>query len=307
MSNPSTDDKPSDLGERLFGKVGMAVVIEVLAGLVIAFLGLQIEFDDGPPDETTSLPDYEPVEDVDPEPVDPIEDEQDQDEEVVEEEPDEPAFDAAVGDCFLNQGSEDAFDLVDSYCDPGAFEVVDVYDGGSTGDCDSVDRSMFGFDPGSGRVLCLSYLHPWGDAYYAESGECVGRGGDSYVIASCDVGNYQVLERLWGGEDANSCSEWEYYNGSLDFPGYIGEQDLLLCMRIVYPDDMGYAQLDNCLYTSGEGNGRTFAFADCSQANAYVTGRTGEYDTAFCGSHGSAYWQSDPFPEHAYTVCWNWL
>ncbi|GAA2268700.1 hypothetical protein GCM10009853_022580 [Glycomyces scopariae] len=306
MTNTPANDKSPDLGDRLFGKVGWAVAVELLASLVLGVLGLDKLFEDpivDPPASTPpsyAVPEIEAtdtwdpgqIETTDPEPV---------------EETTDPVFFANEGDCFLNQGSEDAFDLADSYCDPGAFEVVDVYDGGSTGDCDSVDRSMFGFDPGSGRVLCLSYLHPWGDAYYAESGECVGRGGDSYVIASCDVGNYQVLERLWGGEDANSCSEWEYYNGSLDFPGYIGEQDLLLCMRIVYPDDMGYAQLDDCLYTSGEGNGRTFAFADCSQANAYVTGRTGEYDTAFCGSHGSAYWQSDPFPEHAYTVCWNWL
>jgi hypothetical protein len=79
-------------------------------------------------------------------------------------------------------------------------------------------------------------------------------------------------------------------------------------MRMVYPDDIGYAGVDTCLYASGPDNDLTFEFADCSQSNAYVVGRTGEYDAAgFCGGYGWATWQSADFPEHAYTVCWAWL
>lgn len=309
MTNSSTDTKTfGGLGSRLFDKVGAAVVVEVLAGLVIAVLGLIVQFggDDRPSDTPSSdVPtpsySYEPVTDdgptwtpsPDPLSADPATD---------------PVDVAEEGDCFRNVGTTDEFDLEFSGCGPGAFEVVEVYGGDDPDECDGVYRSSFGYAPGSGSVLCLSYLHPWGDAYWAEPGECVGRGGDTYVIAACSAGNYQVLERLWGGEDSNSCSEWEYYNGSLDFPGYIDSQDMLLCMRMVYPDDIGYAGVDTCLYASGPDYDLTFEFADCSRSNAYVVGRAGEYDAiGFCDGYGWATWQSADFPEHAYTVCWAWL
>ncbi|GAA1689128.1 hypothetical protein GCM10009830_40870 [Glycomyces endophyticus] len=307
MTDSSTDTKPpGDAASRMFDKVGMAVVIEVLAGIVIAVFGLVFQFGghgepptptrDPTPPFSTPITDWPSASPTDWPPT-------------TEAAVTNPYADVEVGDCFTNAGSTDAFDLAYSDCDPGAFEVVEIYGGDDGDDCDGVDRSMFGHAPGYGSVFCLSYLHPWGDAYYAESGECVTRlDDDTYTTTDCAPGDLQVLETFWGEEGSYSCSEWEYYNSSLDFPGYIDDQDLLLCMRIVYPDDMGFAEVDDCLYTSGSGDDRTFEFVDCSQANAYVTGRTGEYnDTAFCGSHGSAYWQSYTFPEHAYTVCWNWL
>ncbi|MCD0445014.1 hypothetical protein LO763_15460 [Glycomyces sp. A-F 0318] len=308
MTDSSTDTKSSGgPGSRLFDKVGMAVVIEVLAGLVIGAFGLVAQFggDDADPSSSGDpTPSYsaEPITDLN------WTAETEPETEPEEEPTTDPVAFASVGDCFWNAGTTDDFELESSGCDPGAFEVVEVYGGDDPDDCDGVHRSSFGYAPGYDSVLCLSYLHPWGDAYYAESGECVGRGGDMYVIADCSAGNFQVLERRWGGEDSNGCSEWEYYNGSLDFPGYIDDQDMLLCMRMVYPDDIGYAEVDTCLYASGPDDDLTFEFADCSRSNAYVAGRTGEYDaTGFCDGYGWATWQSAAFPEHSYTVCWAWL
>lgn len=306
MANPpkSADSADDSLGSRLFGKVGMAILIEVLAGLVIGFLALDFGGQDKPiyePPEPTG----EPVSSDDsPAPPSPFPDETGDEETTTD-----PVAFPDVGDCFTNQGSADDFDLASSDCDSGAFEVVDVYSGGDTDDCDGVYRSVFGYDPGYGAVLCLSYLHPWGDAYYAEPGECVTRLDDgTYATTDCASGDFQVLERFWGEEGSYDCSEWEYYNGSLDFPGYIDGQDLLLCMRIVYPDDIGFAEVDTCLYASGPDDDLHFEFADCSQANVYVTGRTSDYEAYdFCDGYGWATWQSAAFPDRSYTVCWAWL
>lgn len=307
MTNPhngpdQADDSP---GSRLFGKVGMAIVIEVLAGLVIGFLALggedkPIYEPPAPPESTYEpvLPDEEPSQS--PFPTGPEAEETTTDAVAVPE----------VGDCFTNEGTTDVFALESSSCDPGAFEVADVYSGGDTDDCDGVPRSLFSHDPGGGgAILCLTYLHPWGDAYYAEPGECVTLLDDgAYAITDCDPGDYQVLERFWGEEGSYDCSEWEYYNGSVDLPGYIDAQDLLLCMRIVYPDDIGFADVDTCMYASGADDDMHFAFADCSQSNVYVTGRTSDYEAYdFCNGYGWSTWQSTAFPDHSYTVCWAWL
>jgi hypothetical protein len=300
---PSSTDPPGEPpGRRLFSKVGMAIVVEVLAGLVIGFFALGS--DAGPSDtpSTTPTESYR-FETVGDEPGSTYTE--------PESEPEtDPVADAGVGDCFENHGAADDFDLEPSGCDAEAFEVVDVYsDASGVSACDGVDESVFGHDPGYGSVLCLSYLHPWGDAYYAEPGECVTRADDgTYRVAECEPGVFRVLERFWDERDSDRCSEWEHYNGSLDFPGYWDEQDLLLCMRIEYPDDIGSAATDTCLYASGPDGDMRFEFADCSQSNVYVTGRSPEYDhPGFCEGYGWATWRSNVFPDHAYTVCFAWL
>jgi hypothetical protein len=303
-SSSSSGTEGESPAQRLLNKVGMAVVIEVLAGLVIGVLALVFSVDSNG-DTPSSAPTteeapttYWPETEAPPLGV------------ASETElPDDPLADPAIGDCFENYGEVDDFDLEPSGCDAGAFEVVEIYsDVNGTSACDGVDESMFGHDPGYGSVLCLSYLHPWGEAYYAESGDCITRADDdTYLITDCEPGVYRVLETFWDERDSDRCSEWEYYNGSLDFPGYWDEQDLLLCMRIEYPDDMGFATVDHCMYASGSEGDRTFEFTDCDQANIYVTGRTPDYNAQdFCDGYGWATWQSGTFPDYAYTVCWAW-
>ncbi|GAA1689104.1 hypothetical protein GCM10009830_40830 [Glycomyces endophyticus] len=298
------DSEHDDSDSRLFKRLGMAIVIEVLAGLVIGFFAFTFDTEDKPlyePPTAAQTPDAAPSSadtSWSPSPYEPATDE-----------PTDPVATARVGDCFENAGVADDFDLEPSGCDPGAFEVVEVFDGGDVHDCDGVTGSVFGHDPGYGSVLCLHYLHPWGDAYYAAPGDCVTRADDdTYRVTDCDPGDYLVLERFWGEREADRCSEWEYYNGAVEFPGYIAEQDLLLCMRMEYPDDMAFARVDDCMYASGEEGDRTFEFADCSESNVYVTGHTPDYDAqAFCDGYGWATWRSSVFPEYAYTVCWAWL
>jgi hypothetical protein len=227
----------------------------------------------------------------------------------------DPIADAAVGDCFYDYGTETEADLESTSCTDGAFEVVDIYYGTTDLDsCDGVDDlSTSVSSAANDMVLCLSYLYSWGDAYHADPGECVfgSPGEDSYwETIECQTGAFEVLERLTGVADDSGCTESTYYNHSVWFTTSESYLDVTLCMRMIYPDDIGYAGQNDCLSMSGDPDAGTayYEFSDCDAANVYVTGRTDEYDAAwFCGDDGWASWQSGDFPEHAYTVCWRWL
>jgi len=80
--------------------------------------------------------------------------------------------------------------------------------------------------------------------------------------------------------------------------------DVLLCLSMNYPDDAGYATVNECLLKSGN----TFTnIGSCTGSNVVVTGRTSTPDDpAFCGSDGSTYWRPGDYPSFGYTVCWRW-
>lgn len=229
-----------------------------------------------------------------------------------EPEPD-PIADAEIGDCFYDHGDETEADLEPaSYCDSGTFEVVDLHRGTTDLDaCDSADRLSTSVSYAShDLVLCLSYRHSMGDAYHARPGECVfGPDDDTtpWYVIDCQTGAFEVLERLPGEHDMDLCTDSTYYNHAYSFTTSEDYLDVVLCMSMIYPDDMGYASQYDCMRMSGGDADRRFAFADCDSANTYVTGRTGEYNaTGFCGDHGWTTWQSPDFPAHAYTVCWQY-
>ncbi|MCC3764592.1 serine/threonine protein kinase [Glycomyces sp. TRM65418] len=228
--------------------------------------------------------------------------------------PADPVDDAAVGDCFWDYGDEDTADLEPSSCEDGSFEVVEVFHGTTDLDsCDGVDDVSTSVSSSSGDlVLCLSYLHTHGEIYHADVGECVyGRpDGDAWYFIDCRTGAFEVLERLEGESDAEACAESTYFNHWYAFTASESYLDVVLCLSMIYPDDIGYAELDNCMSMTGDPDGgdADYAFSDCDGANVYVTGRTDEYDAGWwCGDDGWSTWRSDDFPDHAYTVCWRYL
>lgn len=234
---------------------------------------------------------------------------------IEEVEPD-PIAEAVVGDCFFNYGTETTPDLEESWgCDEGSFEVVDLYPGSSDlSSCDSVTLADLAVSyPAGDLVLCLSYQHPLGDAYHAQPGECVfGPAEDDspWWVTDCQTGAFRVLERLPGVTDSGSCTEDTYYNHYMGYTTSESYLDVMLCMSFIYPDDAGYATMDNCLYMDGdpESDDTTYTFADCDDSNIYVTGRTDEaWASSFCGNHGWNTWESYDFPIHSYTICWQYL
>jgi serine/threonine protein kinase/type II secretory pathway pseudopilin PulG len=227
----------------------------------------------------------------------------------------DPIADAVVGDCFWDYGDATTADLEPSNCEDGSFEVVDVYhDTTDLGSCDAVDDMTTSVSSSDANlVLCLSYLHPNGEAYHAEVGECVFGPNDSvseWYPIECQEGAFEVLERLEGVNDPASCSESVYYNQNYTFTTSQTYLDVVLCLKMIYPDDMGYATQDDCMSMTGDPEAGTalFYFADCDAANTYVTGRVDEYENLdWCGDDGWSTWYSTDFPDHAYTVCWRYL
>lgn len=316
MTNQATKPNPDDdsAEKPLISKVGMAVLIELLAGAVLGVLGLNFETEQQTPEDpstpygpvgdpsgfgTEDDPDVSIPEDAPEEPVSES-----------EEPPTDPLAAVGIGDCLYNLGTADDLEMEPTDCGPGVFEVVDLFDDAEgLSACDGVTGSLYGYDNGFGWVYCLSYLHPWGDAYYAAEGYCFTTMSDgTYQVTECAAGTVQVMERLWGDRSSDACAEQEYYDGSVVFDGYAAGQDVKLCTRIRYPDDIGYAPVDTCLYASGPEDDMTFEFADCDWANVYVTGRSSAYDDiGMCDGYWWATWQSGAFPEYAYTVCFAWF
>lgn len=231
------------------------------------------------------------------------------------EEVTDPVVDAVVGDCFWDYGDETTADLELSYCEDGSFEVVEIfYDTQDLSSCDSVDDLTTSVSSPTGNlVLCLSFLHANGDAYHAQVGECVFGPNDSvseWYGIDCQEGAFEVLERLAGQSDPGACTESVYYNQNYTFTTSQTYLDVVLCLSMIYPDDMGYATQDDCMSMSGDPDGGTalFYFSDCDSANTYVTGRIDEYENLdWCGNDGWSTWISNDFPDHAYTVCWRYL
>ncbi|MCD0444454.1 serine/threonine protein kinase [Glycomyces sp. A-F 0318] len=226
----------------------------------------------------------------------------------------DPVADAVVGDCFHDYGGEDEADLEAASCGDGTFEVIDVYhDTTDLSLCDGLDDLTTSVaDSGSRTVLCLSYRHSYGDAYHAEVGECVFGPDDDvspWYRIDCQTGAFEVLERLPGESDQDACTESTYYNHAFWFTTDQTYLDVLLCLRFIYPDDAGYAAVDNCMYMDGDPeDGANYWFSDCDGANVYVTGRTDEYEASgFCGDDGWTTWSSPDFAAHTYTVCWRYL
>ncbi|SDD92302.1 serine/threonine protein kinase [Glycomyces harbinensis] len=226
----------------------------------------------------------------------------------------DPVADAAVGDCFYDYGDADEADLEAATCGDGTFTVVDIYyDTTDLSMCDGTDDLTTSVsDSASRTVLCLSYQHSYGDAYHAEVGECVFGPDDDvspWYQIECQTGAFEVLERLTGQSDMDACTDSTYYNHGFEFTTDQSYLDVVLCLQFIYPDDAGYAELDDCMYMDGDpAAGAYYWFSDCDSANVYVTGRTDEYEAGgFCGDDGWTTWSSPDFAVHTYTVCWRYL
>ncbi|WP_075927567.1 serine/threonine-protein kinase [Nocardiopsis sp. CNR-923] len=160
-----------------------------------------------------------------------------------EPEPD-PIADAGVGDCFHDYGSANVPDLEPApLCGSGTFEVVDVFHRTTDLDrCDDVDRVTTSVSSAANEmVLCLSYVHSFGEAYHAEPGECVfGPEDDSspWNIVDCGTGVFQVLERIPREDDMDRCTESTYYNHAFSFTTSEDYLDVVLCLSMTYPSDI---------------------------------------------------------------------
>ena len=112
-----------------------------------------------------------------------------------------------------------------------------------------------------------------------------------------------------GTTDYSKCNSWPDYNEWKDYTvDNDSGLDVMLCLSMVYPDDIGYAKQYECLVESGSVDHPSFKNIDsCSGSNAEVTGRTSTYDDpSFCGSSNSVWWQNPDYPSLGYTVCWTW-
>ncbi|MEU6857727.1 hypothetical protein AB0B28_02435 [Glycomyces sp. NPDC046736] len=235
--------------DRRFKHLGTAIVVEVVAGVVIAILSLKLGLDPGADTDVKDSPSSTPTTSG------------------IGVESTEPRDESEPDDESERESHSESESESESEPEPEPHVLADV----SVGECVTAD------------------------------------GDDYYFPAYCDVGNFLVLERLQGKDDSAYCSEWEFYNGSLSFHEYPDSPPVLLCMRMQYPDDIGYAQTDHCLYASGPDDDMTFEFADCAYSNVYVVGRTTGRDTSFCDGYGWATWQNAVFTEYSYTVCFAWL
>lgn len=233
-------------------------------------------------------------------------------EEPTESESPDAVAGADIGDCFEDHGDEFSTDIEPVACGGATFEVVDIIEGSSDlSACDDVEDADKVVASGS-RALCLSYIPMAGDdAYHADPGECVygpNESGTAWNTIDCQTGAFELLERLEGTSDTDDCSDSIYH--TLSYTYRTGEPYLhaVLCLRMIYPNgDIGYAEQYDCLSVSGDATHFEFV-SDCDYANAYVTGRTNEYDAgaSWCGNDGWVTWASDDFPSHSYTVCWAW-
>ncbi|HEY1093160.1 MAG TPA: hypothetical protein VGE61_00540 [Glycomyces sp.] len=225
----------------------------------------------------------------------------------------DPVADAAVGDCFFVSGDISAVevDIESTYCGAGAFEVIDIVEG--TNDLSACDADAYSdqsvTSTVTARVLCMAYIPIDGDtAYRAQTGECVYGPNDyssAWTTTSCDTGSFRVIERYEGQSDPNACANDGYGDRSRTYAAADSYFDVTLCLQIVYPDDIGYAEQYTCMVLYEDD---TFRYADsCDTANVRVVGRTSDYDAAsFCDGYGWSTWSSPDFPEHSYTVCWEW-
>ncbi|MFG3341798.1 hypothetical protein [Glycomyces sp. NPDC048151] len=224
-------------------------------------------------------------------------------------EPD-PVADAAIGDCYYVYGDVEVT-IEWTYCDAGAFEVIDIVEGTSDlAACDWNDASDQSVTSTvTSRVLCMAYIAIEGDtAYRAQLGECVYGPNDyssAWTTTSCDTGAFRVIERYEGQADTYACTNDGYGDRARTYSTADSYFDVTLCLQIVYPDDIGYAEQYTCMVLYEDD---TFGFADsCESANTRVMGRTSDYEaTAFCEGYGWSTWSSPEFPEHSYTVCWEW-
>ncbi|WP_406300431.1 hypothetical protein OG948_34880 (plasmid) [Embleya sp. NBC_00888] len=161
-------------------------------------------------------------------------------------------------------------------------------------------------------VLCLSYQHPNGTAYHARAGDCVYglSSGYSWNAWPCQTGNFKVQAAYRDTTDTSKCNSWPNNNLWKTFTVSSDTGlNVLLCLSINYPDDLGRAAVRTCLRKSGTDAHPTFTnVGSCAGSNVVVTGRTAApRNAAFCGRDGSAYWDSPEYPALSYTVCWRWL
>ncbi|WP_205324165.1 hypothetical protein [Glycomyces sp. YM15] len=227
-------------------------------------------------------------------------------------EPD-PVAEAGIGDCYYVSGdlSDVEVDIESTYCGAGAFEVIDIVEGtNDLGACDGEeDSDQSVTSTVTARVLCMAYIAIDGDtAYRAQPGECVYGPNDyssAWTITDCDTGAFRVLERYEGRSDTDACANDAYGDRARTYAAADSYFDVTLCLQIVYPDDIGYAEQYTCMVLYEDD---TFAFADsCDTANVRVVGRTSDYEASgFCEGYGWSTWRNPDFPEHGYTVCWEW-
>ncbi|MDA1360588.1 hypothetical protein O1R50_13205 [Glycomyces luteolus] len=225
----------------------------------------------------------------------------------------DPVAEAAIGDCFDVSGdiADVEVGIESTYCGAGAFEVIDIVEG--TNDlsaCDAEeDNDQSVTSTVTARVLCLAYIPIDGDtAYRAQLGECVYGPNDyssAWTISDCDTGAFEVIERYEGESDADACANDSYGDRARTYAATDSYFDVTLCLRIIYPDDLGYAEQYTCMVLYEDDS---FEYADsCETANVRVVGRTSDYEASgFCEGYGWSTWQNPDFPEHGYTVCWEW-
>ncbi|GLZ78142.1 hypothetical protein Afil01_29490 [Actinorhabdospora filicis] len=219
---------------------------------------------------------------------------------------------AETGDCFDNDGTEDAFKLVRTTCGNGTFKVADVLHGTTDPDGCATPAWRLTYRAYD-LVLCLRYQHTYGGtAYNTDPGGCVygdAEAGSTWSAYDCDIGTLSVLERLTGPSTHDDCTR---YPALLDESMYfrVTGADYLnvrLCLSMKSPGELLHVRRNNCLYVTGSGTAVEGELADCDHGNAYVTGRTGRYnDTAFCDGHGWFTWRHGRRGEYSYTVCWRW-
>lgn len=217
-----------------------------------------------------------------------------------------PIRDAEEGDCFSNDGTMQDMELTATSCGDSTFEAVEVLHGTTDpDDCGPSDWTVR--YPSYDLVMCLDYRHASGSAYHADEGDCVygeSGSGTHWSTQECETGNFTVLERLKGTKDTSRC-EGGYGTYSRYFTVKRSpELNVVLCLRINYPDDIGYAERNHCMIKTGSPPDLDFTFSDCDRANVIATGRTSVYDnTAFCGDQGWSTWRSSEFPDLSYTAC----
>ncbi|MBO1416648.1 hypothetical protein J0670_18800, partial [Streptomyces sp. FH025] len=219
---------------------------------------------------------------------------------------------ATVGDCFEDNGTATVADLRSVDCGPGAYEVVRIFNG--TTDLDSCKNVTASDESVSyrryQRVLCLSYQSPAGNAYHAQAGDCVygPNGPGVWHTTNCATGNFKVLATYRGAGDGAKCDGLRNYNQWKIQTGPNRDSDRLLCLSMNYPDDAGYATLNECLLKSGSDEKAVFTnVGSCAGSNVVVTGRSGTYDDeAFCQGYGWTTWRPNEYPKLAYTTCWRW-
>ncbi|CAM4156450.1 hypothetical protein [Nocardiopsis rhodophaea] len=311
------------------GTIGVLVaaliaVVVVLAGLSSSSDGSSTVDADAPSQTETSAADawtYEPAEPAD-DGYDTSEDDGDDDEpdETAADEDEgetdppsstpDPIADAEIGSCFYDEGTRSEPDLIATACTTGAFKVVEIYHGTTELDsCDGVDDYNQSVSSSlHDLVLCLSFLSPGGDAYHADQGDCVygPNSGAPWDTQPCETGNFKVLA-VYRGSDESKCDQWPRYNLWKQVSGPANlDLDVLLCLSMNYPDDIGYAEQRQCLLKSGSGEDASFTnTGSCSTSNVVVTGRTSRYGaTSFCRDDGWATWRNREYPELAYTVCY---